>query len=120
MTLYHVTAVIGPYSSGLADAAAKAAEAVGVPLVTPSATAAVVTAGRPHIFRIAFTDAFQGMGKLSPTLEDFRQGAWRFAVGLAKKTLIAATLAPLADAAFAKAGGPDMAYLSPSLTRQNS
>ncbi len=48
------------------------------------------------------------MGKLCPTLEDFRQGAWRFAVGLAKKTLIAATLAPLADAAFAKSGGPDM------------
>jgi alginate O-acetyltransferase complex protein AlgI len=48
------------------------------------------------------------IGRLAPSLEDFRQGAWRFAVGLAKKTLIAATLAPLADAAFAKAGGPDM------------
>ncbi len=56
-----VAAVIGPYGSGLANAAALAAEAAGVPLIAPSATAAVVTAGRPHIFRIAFTDAFQGL-----------------------------------------------------------
>lgn len=62
-----VTAIIGPLSSGMADAAAQAAEALGVPLVAPSATAAVVTAGRPHIFRIAFTDAFQGaiLGRLA-------------------------------------------------------
>lgn len=55
-----VTAIIGPYASAQADAAALAAEAAGVPLVAPSSTTAVVTAGRPHIFRIAFTDAFQG------------------------------------------------------------
>ena len=62
-----VMAIIGPFASDLADAAARAAEAAGVPLVTPSATAAVVTAGRPHIFRIAFTDAFQGvvLGRLA-------------------------------------------------------
>lgn len=57
----HVTAIIGPLTSGLADAAALAAEAAGVPLVAPSATAAVVTAGRPHIFRVTFTDDFQGL-----------------------------------------------------------
>lgn len=62
-----VMAVIGPYPSELANAAALAAEAAGVPLVAPSATAAVVTAGRPHVFRIAFTDAFQGavLGRLA-------------------------------------------------------
>jgi alginate O-acetyltransferase complex protein AlgI len=38
----------------------------------------------------------------SPTLEDFREGAFRFAVGLAKKTLIAGALAPIADAAFGR------------------
>jgi alginate O-acetyltransferase complex protein AlgI len=48
------------------------------------------------------------MGRLSPTLDDFCQGAWRFTLGLAKKMLIASSLAPLADAAFAKVGGPDM------------
>lgn len=56
----HVMAIIGPYPSDLADAAALAAEAEGVPLIAPAATAAVVTARRPHIFRIAFTDSFQG------------------------------------------------------------
>jgi branched-chain amino acid transport system substrate-binding protein len=63
----HVTAVIGPLASGLADAAALAAEAAGVPLIAPAATATVVTAGRPHIFRIAFTDEFQGvvLGRLA-------------------------------------------------------
>lgn len=62
-----VMAVIGPYPSGLANAAALAAEAAGVPLLAPAATAAVVTAGRPHVFRIAFTDAFQGavLGRLA-------------------------------------------------------
>jgi len=62
-----VMAVIGPYPGDLANAAALAAEAAGVPLIAPAATAAVVTAGRPHIFRIAFTDAFQGavLGRLA-------------------------------------------------------
>jgi len=63
----HVMAIIGPYDSGQADAAAQAAEKLGVPLIAPSSTAEVVTAGRPHIFRIAFTDTFQGvvLGRLS-------------------------------------------------------
>ncbi|UJX43126.1 ABC transporter substrate-binding protein [Desulfovibrio sp. JY] len=63
----HVMAIIGPYASETANAAALAADAAGVPLIAPSATAAVVTAGRPHIFRIAFTDAFQGqvLGRLA-------------------------------------------------------
>ena len=48
------------------------------------------------------------IGRLSPRLEDFRRGAWRFAVGLAKKTLVAGALAPLADAAFKHGPGLDM------------
>jgi branched-chain amino acid transport system substrate-binding protein len=70
-----VMAVIGPYAGDLADAAAVVAEAAGVPLIAPSATAAVVTAGRPHIFRIAFTDAFQGavLGRLAAQRLDLRR-----------------------------------------------
>ena len=49
------------------------------------------------------------LGRPRPGLEDFRQGAWRVAVGLAKKTLVAGTLAPVADAAFGRAAGLDMA-----------
>jgi len=60
VTRERVAAIIGPYTSETADAAALAAETAGVPLVTPSATAETVTAGRPHIFRIAFTNDFEG------------------------------------------------------------
>jgi len=99
----HVTAVIGPYASGLADAAAKAAEAVGVPLVTPSATAAVVTAGRPHIFRIAFTDAFQGMvlGRLAVR----ELGLHRVSVVANADNLASRSLAAAFGRAFAACGG---------------
>ncbi len=44
-----------------------------------------------------------------PSLAGFRDGAWRFTVGLAKKTLLAGALGPLADAAFAHGPGLDMA-----------
>ncbi len=44
-----------------------------------------------------------------PTLADFREGGWRLAVGLAKKTLIAGALAPIADDAFSRSAGLDMA-----------
>jgi alginate O-acetyltransferase complex protein AlgI len=48
------------------------------------------------------------LARPTPTLEDFRAGAFRFAVGLAKKTLVAGTLAPVADAAFGRTAGLDM------------
>ncbi len=43
-----------------------------------------------------------------PTLAEFAAGTWRFAAGLAKKTLIAGALGPVADAAFSPRplGGP--------------
>ena len=56
-----------------------------------------------------FGPLLPALGKLAPSLDDFRDGAWRFTVGLAKKTLIAGALAPLADQAFAKGTGLDMA-----------
>jgi len=49
------------------------------------------------------------LARPSPTFEDVREGAWRFTVGLAKKTLVAGSLAPLADAAFGRGAGLDMA-----------
>lgn len=59
------------------------------------------TAGPIARFGPLLTD----LGQCLPRLTNFRQGAWRFAVGLAKKTLIAGTLAPVADALFAR---PDL------------
>ncbi len=99
----HVTAIIGPYPSGLANAAALAADAAGVPLVAPSATAAVVTAGRPHIFRIPFTDAFQGLvlGRLTRRELDLA----RVAVIANRDSLSSASLADAFVKAFSACGG---------------
>jgi alginate O-acetyltransferase complex protein AlgI len=55
-----------------------------------------------------FGPLLPALGRPVPNLADFRDGAWRFAVGLAKKTLIAGSLAPLVDALFAR-DGLDMA-----------
>ncbi|KHK01282.1 MBOAT family O-acyltransferase [Desulfovibrio sp. TomC] len=55
-----------------------------------------------------FGPLFPELVRPRPTFEDVRQGAWRVAVGLAKKTLVAGTLAPLADAAFGRSSGLDM------------
>lgn len=48
------------------------------------------------------------LGHPAPGWSDFREGAWRFAVGLAKKTLVAGALSPVADAAFGQTGHLDM------------
>lgn len=49
-----------------------------------------------------FGPLFPELARPRPSPEGFRDGAFRFAVGLAKKTLVAGTLAPVADAAFAQ------------------
>ncbi len=99
----HVTAIVGPYDSELANAAALAAESLGVPLVAPSATADVVTAGRPHIFRIAFSDAFQGMvlGRLAAR----ELGLTRMAVVANADSLSSLSLADAFLKAFSACGG---------------
>ncbi|MHC1713879.1 MAG: MBOAT family protein [Solidesulfovibrio sp.] len=54
-----------------------------------------------------FGPLMPALSRPSPTLDDFRAGAFRFAVGLAKKTLLAGSLAPIADAAFGR-GAADL------------
>ena len=48
------------------------------------------------------------LGRPAPGWSDLREGTWRIAVGLAKKTLVAGALAPVADAAFSRSNGLDM------------
>ncbi len=111
----HVTAIIGPFPSGLADAAALAAEAARVPLVAPSATAEVVTAGRPHIFRIAFTDAFQGavLGRMAA--RDL--GLRRVAIIANQDSLSSQSLARAFAKAFAECGGTAGLFTYPDRSR---
>ncbi len=51
-----------------------------------------------------FQDVAEALKTRSVTLEDFSQGAFRFAVGLAKKVLVAACVGRVADAAFERSG----------------
>lgn len=103
VTQKKVMAIIGPYPSGLANAAALAADAAGVPLIAPAATAAVVTAGRPHIFRISFTNAFQGqvLGRLAR--KDLHLGT--VAVIANRDSLSSMSLATAFAKAFTACGG---------------
>lgn len=110
-----VTAIIGPYASTQADAAALAAEALGVPLIAPSSTAAVVTAGRPHIFRIAFTDAFQGM--VLGRLANRELGLARVAVIANQDALSSRSLTEAFTKAFADCGGQPAVYFYEDRTR---
>jgi len=52
--------VIVPLISAQSAAAAAVAEAAGVPMIAPMASNPAVTGGRKLVFRLAFTDAFQG------------------------------------------------------------
>jgi len=110
-----VMAIVGPYDSELANAAALAADALGVPLIAPSATADVVTAGRPHIFRIAFSDAFQGMvlGRLAVR----ELGLSRMAVVANADSLSSRSLAEAFLAAFTACGGKASLFTYEDRTR---
>ncbi|HMD61799.1 MAG TPA: ABC transporter substrate-binding protein, partial [Opitutaceae bacterium] len=56
----HVVALVGECSSARTLEAAPIAQAAGIPLVTPASTAAKVTRVGNAIFRVCFTDSFQG------------------------------------------------------------
>jgi alginate O-acetyltransferase complex protein AlgI len=110
---------------------ATSASPLGISFFTFSAIAYLIDVGRgtlspeKHLGRFATAMAFfpkitagpiarfgpllPELARPRPGLDDFRQGAWRLAVGLAKKTLVAGSLAPVADAAFGRAAGCDMA-----------
>jgi branched-chain amino acid transport system substrate-binding protein len=57
---HDVQAIIGPVTSRTALAAAPVAEALGAPMISPTATHPDLTAGRDYIFRVSFNDEFQG------------------------------------------------------------
>ncbi len=67
-----VIAIIGPPHSDGALAAAPAAQAAGIPMVTPSATHPDVTRVGDCVFRICFTDAFQAEALAAFALTDLK------------------------------------------------
>lgn len=56
----NVIAVIGPYWSSHALAAAPVLQAAGIPMITPSASNPEITRYGDFIFRVCFSDSFQG------------------------------------------------------------
>lgn len=60
VNLESVDVLVGPNTSALAEAAGAVAEAAGVPLIAPLASAAPVTEGREFVTRLAFLDGVQG------------------------------------------------------------
>jgi branched-chain amino acid transport system substrate-binding protein len=60
INLDRADAIVGPQLSSHAISAANVAEGAGVPLITPMASSAEVTAGRHFVFRLAFVDGIQG------------------------------------------------------------
>ena len=56
----HVVALVGECSSARTLEAASVAQAAGIPLVSPASTNAKVTQVGDEIFRVCFTDSFQG------------------------------------------------------------
>ena len=56
----HVVAVIGENSSNQSIAAAPTCQKHGVPMISPSSTNPKVTQMGDHIFRVCFTDPYQG------------------------------------------------------------
>ncbi len=56
-----VNAILGPITSKPALAVASAAQADGVPMITPTGTQLDITAGKPNVFRACFTDPYQGV-----------------------------------------------------------
>lgn len=55
-----IVALIGDVTSGPCEAVAAEAVKDGIPMITPTGTMLSLTAGRANVFRICFTDPFQG------------------------------------------------------------
>jgi len=56
-----VVAILGPVLTGVTKAVAEYAADIGIPLITPSATAYDITTDRPNVFRTCFLDPFQAV-----------------------------------------------------------
>ena len=56
-----VVALIGPLASAVTVPVSRIAERAGIPMISPTSTDPEITTGKSYVFRIAFTDSFQGL-----------------------------------------------------------
>jgi len=60
VTLHKVQAVLGAVSSGATRKMVHIAKAKEIPIITPASTADDVTLDNPYVFRVCYTDTYQG------------------------------------------------------------
>jgi branched-chain amino acid transport system substrate-binding protein len=99
----NVHALVGEIVSSRSLAAARAAQAEGLPMLTPSATSPEITAQGDFVFRSCYTDAFQGaaMARFAAVT----LGARRAALLVAADQRYSQELASFIRGAFERQGG---------------
>lgn len=105
-----VSAIIGAIKSNNSLAAGDRAEAAGVPMVSPASTNVDVTRGKQYVFRVCFTDEFQGS-----TAADFAYDtlkARRAAVLVSSSDTYSMDLGSIFTEAFRRRGGQILSQMS--------
>ncbi len=104
----NVVAIVGPNRSRDAIAAGGVAENARVPMISPASTHPETTAGKPYVFRVAFTDPLQGraLGRFAAEELGARTAAVLFDVASAYNR----NLATVFQQSFETAGGKIVAF----------
>jgi branched-chain amino acid transport system substrate-binding protein len=108
ITSDHATAIIGEVASSLSIAGGQIAQQHGVPMVSPSSTNPKVTEVGDFVFRVCFTDPFQGyvMAKFATQGKDQGGlGVKKVAVLIDQRQAYAQGLAKYFEEALTKLGG---------------
>ncbi len=106
----NVVALIGPNNSRNAIPAARVAENARIPMISPESTHPTTTAGNQYVFRIAYTDPFQGRVLARFAIEELR--APRAAVLYDVADTYSRGVAAVFKEVFEAAGGQVVAYES--------
>src|SRR5262249_10520515 len=104
----HALAVIGEVASSLSIAGAQICQQQGVPMISPSSTNPKVTEVGDYIFRVCFTDPFQGyvMAKFATQPKtDGGLAIKRVAILVDQRQAYAQGLAKYFESALSKLGG---------------
>ncbi len=104
----NVTAIIGPQLSSQAIPVAEIAEEAGIPMISPMSTHPETTANKDYVFRVGFTDAFQG--QVSARFAANNLGAAQVAVLYNEANADSQGLADIFKSSFESGGGEVVAF----------
>jgi len=106
----HVHVIIGAITSNNSIAAGDRAEAAGVPMVTPASTNVDITRDKNYIFRVCFTDEFQGSAAADFVYDTL--GHRRAAVLVCSSETYSMGLGTTFSEAFKRRGGQIVSHMS--------